>query len=375
MFAPELYGLFYNQGMLVVSFLILLIYSQESKDSGRNLAEGFNRFMLWILAGGFTIFLGTRPISGIFVDMPTYAASFNIAQSTGRQIFEEDWAFSLLTKFCAEIGDETFYFFVCTLLYVAPIALAAQIINSRWGFAIFFAFASGFSFYAYGVNGIRNGIATSILIAAFSLTDRKVAMSVLMLIALGMHKSVLIPIVAFLISSAYASPGVYAGIWAGALGLATLFGQRLSLLLVDFLPSSDDARISNYALNSGFGADKGGYRLDFILYSILPVFVSYILANPSIKRDSFYRKLLCTYLLANSFWLLAMYAAFSNRFAYLSWFIMPLVIIYPFIPNNKKVSGRIGPLQNFSTMTLSIALFAHFAFTYIMGVFVYPNRT
>jgi hypothetical protein len=375
MFAPELYGLFYNQGMLVVSFFILLIYSQESKGSGKSLAEGFNRFMLWILAGGFTILLGTRPISGIFVDMPTYAASFNIAQSTGRQIFEEDWAFSWLTTFCAEIGNEMFYFFVCALFYVAPIAIAAKRINFRWGFAIFFAFASGFSFYTYGVNGIRNGIATSLLIAAFSFADRKIIMSILMLIALGMHKSVLIPVVAFLISSAYAAPGVYAAIWAGALGLATLVGQRLSLLLVDILPSSDDGRVSKYALNSGFGADKGGYRLDFILYSILPVFISYYLANPSIKRDSFYRKLLCTYLLANSFWLISMYAAFSNRFAYLSWFIMPLVIIYPFIPNNKKVQNPIGPLENFSPSALSIALFAHFAFTYIMGVFVYPYRS
>lgn len=30
-----------------------------------------------------------------------------------------------------------------------------------------------------------------------------------------------------------------------------------------------------------------------------------------------------------AFWVLMMYASFSNRFAQLSWFIMPIVLMYP----------------------------------------------
>ena len=38
-----------------------------------------------------------------------------------------------------------------------------------------------------------------------------------------------------------------------------------------------------------------------------------------------------TYVLANSFWVMVMKAAFSNRFAYLSWFLYPVVLAYAVI--------------------------------------------
>ena len=38
-----------------------------------------------------------------------------------------------------------------------------------------------------------------------------------------------------------------------------------------------------------------------------------------------------TYMLANSFWVMVNRAAFSNRFAYLSWFLYPVVIAYAVI--------------------------------------------
>ena len=38
-----------------------------------------------------------------------------------------------------------------------------------------------------------------------------------------------------------------------------------------------------------------------------------------------------TYILANSFWVMVIKAAFSNRFAYLSWFLYPVVLAYAVI--------------------------------------------
>jgi hypothetical protein len=38
-----------------------------------------------------------------------------------------------------------------------------------------------------------------------------------------------------------------------------------------------------------------------------------------------------TYVLANSFWVMVIKAAFSNRFAYLSWFLYPVVLAYAVI--------------------------------------------
>jgi hypothetical protein len=46
--------------------------------------------------------------------------------------------------------------------------------------------------------------------------------------------------------------------------------------------------------------------------------------------DRFYVWLFNIYLITNSFWIMVIRASYSNRFVQISWFIMPLVLIYPF---------------------------------------------
>lgn len=372
MFSPQLYLPYYEHGMLVLVLFTALIYGRSSSDSV--FTAGFNAFMIWAVGGILTLFLGTRPIDGVFVDMTTYAAAFKLTQSTGRDLFQ-DWGFNFLGQFLASLGDEETFFFVCSALYVLPLILGMRHAHGAWGYAAFLALAGGFSFYSYGVNGIRNGISTSLMIAAFAFWDRKIIMVLLMVAAEGMHKSALLPIATFLVAGFYAQPWVYGAAWVGALMLSLSIGERLSNFFVGMTALGDDERLSNYTGNVGFGADKGGFRPDFVLYSIVPVMIAWALAGPAAKNDRFYRRLVCAYLLANAFWLVVMYAAYSNRFAYLSWFMMPWVIIYPFIPKFHTLGkipseGRDAPRVGL----LAMALIAHFAFTYIMAIFVYPSR-
>jgi hypothetical protein len=51
-------------------------------------------------------------------------------------------------------------------------------------------------------------------------------------------------------------------------------------------------------------------------------------------KDQTFNILANTYLLSNAFWIMVIRSAFSNRFAYLSWFIYPLVIVYPLLRMN-----------------------------------------
>lgn len=75
----------------------------------------------------------------------------------------------------------------------------------------------------------------------------------------------------------------------------------------------------------------GGFRIDFIIYSAAPIIVGWIAFFKKKIISRKYRFLLNLYLLANSIWLLCMYAEFTNRIAYLSWFMLPIVLIYPFL--------------------------------------------
>ena len=366
---PELYLPIYYHGMLALVMLTGLIYTQDNSAKG----VGFNKFMIWPAGVVIITFLGTRPISGAFVDMTTYAASFDVAQYTGRELYP-DWGFDMLLRLCSNITTVEVFFVVCMILYVLPIVVGVKHVHSNWAYAAFLAFAGSFSFYSYGVNGIRNGIATSLLVAAFAFWDRKIIMVLLMVAAWSMHQSVLLPIFAFLLASIYNRPLAYVVVWFSSLGLSFLSGNQLSNFLVSAMLTTEDSRLSVYSANAGFGADKGGFRLDFVLYSIVPLVISYLSSSQLIRNDSFYRRLVCSYLFTNSFWLITMYAAYSNRFAYLSWFMMPWVVIYPFIPTNRSNINQVAQSQAPRTSLLGLALIAHFAFTYIMNIFVYPNR-
>jgi hypothetical protein len=367
--SPDLYLPIYYHSMLALVMLTALIYAQDDSTKG----VGLNKFMIWAVSMVIIIFLGTRPISGVFVDMTTYAESFNVAQNTGRELYP-DWGFDMLLRFCSNFTNVEVFFFICMLLYVLPIILGVKRVHGNWAYAGFLAFAGSFSFYSYGVNGIRNGIATSLLVAAFAFWDRKLIMALLMVAAWSMHQSVILPIFAFFLATMYARPLAYVILWISSLGLSLLLGGRLSDFLAGLVVSTEDDRLSIYTSSAGFGADKGGFRLDFVLYSIVPLIISYMMAGPLVRKDSFYRRLVCSYLLTNSFWLIVMYAAYSNRFAYLSWFIMPWLVVYPFIPTNRSNINRVTQSEAPHTSLLGLALLAHFAFTYIMGIFVYPNR-
>ena len=74
-----------------------------------------------------------------------------------------------------------------------------------------------------------------------------------------------------------------------------------------------------------------GFRWDFLLYSSMPVLLGWYTIFKRGISDSFYYSLLSTYVYSNAFWILVIYSVSSNRFAYLSWFLYPIVLAYPLL--------------------------------------------
>lgn len=373
MFSPELYHPLYHHFLLALTLLSAAIYTTQTSELITKNALSYNISMQWLFASAFVLFIGTRPISGYyFVDMSTYAQSFNMVSSGQFEVWSGDPGFALFTQICTSIMSVDGYFLACAVLYIAPVFVATRLMHSEWGFTALLTFAGGFSFYSYGVNGIRNGIATSLLICAFAFYNRKLVMLILMAVAVSFHTSVVIPAIAFFVCCFYVNLGLCAAIWTASLLTSILYGESVSLLIGNIMSLGNEERLLKYTAGAGFGADKGGFRLDFILYGILPVIISYALAQKKTRIDKFYRRLVGAYLLTNAFWLLVMYAAFSNRLAYLSWFMMPWIVIYPFIP--KRHSSSIEGLTIWRPIILPAALVAHYCFTYVMQMFVYRSR-
>lgn len=301
--------------------------------------------------------LGFRPISYAFGDMGNYYKKFLLYEAGGSPdggdlLFE--WTMWLFATFL----NAPLFFFFCVVVYLAPMVVAARRLLFRyWPLAFFFTIAQ-FDFYGYGVNGLRQGMAASVFLLAI-VANRKWKAWLWALVAIGLHKSLVVP-AAFLFLIQYVwNPRYYISVWLFFLSLAALFpglGNMLadSVLLAgeyDQYLDADISFIEEFAIV--------GFRLDFLLYSLLPIVIGgYFLYLRKVK-DRIYSRLYCIYVGSNAFWLIMMQTVLSNRIAYLSWFLMGFVIAYPLV----FFRGMPARHQVFSVLLLVFYLFTFFAHT------------
>lgn len=173
------------------------------------------------------------------------------------------------------------------------------------------------------------------------------------IISLGFHHSMIMVVCAYIVVLLYKNRYIYFGIWLVSLFMAlthiTLF-QNLFYGLADEGGQGYLGRVA-----------ESGFRIDFVIYSAAPVIVGMIAILKRGVTSRVYTVMLNLYLLTNSVWMLCMYASFTNRIAYLSWFLYPFVLIYPFL--NEDWS----PVKYKSARLVA---YGHLAFTLFM-TFVY----
>ena len=309
-----------------------------------------------------TIYIGTRPITS-YGDTYLYTLEFNLVQSGEWPDFktgDKEPFFNFIRTTCVEMTDASGWLFTITIFYVLGMAIGAyRFLPKHILIALIFLFTS-FSFWGYATNGIRNGMATSIAILGLSFFMRtKIELIIgymLLFLAMITHKSCLLVIVATSAALILRNTKTNITIWLFCIVLGLLFQEQFKTLFSGLI---DDGRMASY-LNEKVSTEmfsQTGFRWDFLLYSALPIFIGrYAIAKQKIE-DKTYAFLLHTYIFSNAFWVLINTAAYSNRFAYLSWFLYPIVLIYPFC--------KFKFLQNQSVI-LGILLIGLTAFTYFM---------
>ena len=303
------------------------------------------------------IYIGFRPINGVFVDMTTYAKIFSDYEY-GFERAANDPIFHYFTLLSSKLLNVNIYFLFCTLLYVVPLYISSKILLGRyWVYGFLFLIGS-FSFWNYGTNGIRNGIASSLFI--LGLSARRIGPRLFwILVSVGFHKSMLIPALCFAATYLNKSPKAYIAFWASSILASFSFGNIFSNLILDI--GFEDARVDYLSVAAETNEYVGGvFRWDFLIYSSVPVFLGYYYVVYKKYYDDLYVRLYCTYVLSNAFWILVIQANFSNRFAYLSWFIMGFILSYPLLTKN---------LIKNQGIFIAILLLIYFCFTYFMVIF------
>lgn len=220
------------------------------------------------------------------------------------------------------------FFLIIALIYFVGMWLCCRRLFPSNSFFAFLVCLGAFSTFSYGVNGIKAGAAASLFLIAIAYCNQlKIAIPFLLL-SLGFHHSMVLPIAAFALAWYYRNTKVYFYGWIFCLIVATLhitFFQQ-------FLAGFSDERGAEYLLSSGQNwGGVTGFRIDFVIYSVVPIIIGFWALYRKFVESSTYEFILSIYLITNSVWMLCMYTNYNNRIAYLSWFLYPIVLIYPFL--------------------------------------------
>lgn len=296
--------------------------------------RGVNTIVAYTVVLVVVLYMGLRPVSYVFGDTVVYAESFyRLQMDIGlfRILNDGEWLFNTVMLWFAKYSNIHAFFLFCAAVYVGTLFWAFKRIFKE-DFLIPFIVALGmFTFWSYGVNGIRNGLAASIIILALSYRQNLIVMVTLFIMSLGIHKSMYLIIIAAVLTLFIKDSKIYLGGWLTCIPVSLIAGNTIAAVLATSNIIEDD-RFASYISgnNTQDVFSYTGFRWDFLLYSAIPVAVGYYFIFEKKYTDRFYIWIFNIYLTANAFWIIVIRASFSNRFAQISWFLIPLVLTYPF---------------------------------------------
>jgi len=343
------YPIYINLCLFLTIFTLVHTFVIEIDSSKNIIFINISGYLLLIF---LILYIGLRPIDGIFGDTINYNRGF-VDYSNGASIKKvNDLGWHLFMKAAANLMSVHGFFTICSFLYIFPLYKISKTFFEKYWYYAFLMFIVSFSFWTYGVNGVRNGAACSIFLWGICYRNNVLLMSLCFLIATAFHKTLFLPITAFIITYFYNDPKIYLKAWFVCIPISFVLGSFFIFLFTNL--GFGDERLTGYLTSTAINT---GFRWDFIFHSGFAVFAGWFFVIKKGFNDTTYNKLLNTYLICNSFWILVIRANFSNRFAYLSWFMMALIIIYPLL---KK--------QFFENQHLMIGkvMLAYFSFTYAM---------
>ena len=176
---PYLFGEIYDYGVFVLC--LFLAFAYMGSNSCDKLMVRQSPFMATVMMAIIIVLLGLRPVSREFGDTVNYAASYRLITPVFGEInWSKEWLFALITVWCKSMGFTVYAWFLLLAIGYFGIMFYAYkkaLFENAW-FAMLFAL-SAFSTLTYGVNGIRNGLACSIVTLAiiFAAKDKNYVIS------------------------------------------------------------------------------------------------------------------------------------------------------------------------------------------------------
>ena len=365
MIPAEYYYTIYLILVSIITFFVCYKYHTKNGNITYSLKQRKQdgAFLLAIL---MVLYIGFRPASYVFVDMMNYITHYHALYEGVVFVFNRDAENFLFDNYLTWIGSKylgtTFLFVSIAAIYFICTYIACKRMFPRDTLAAYLVFLAAFSTFSYGTNGIKAGAAGAIFLMAMSYRDNLKICIPLVLVSWGFHHSMIMTVVAFALTLVYKNSKVYFAGWVFCLLIAIAHITFFQELFAEILSDTGDSGIVYLNSTDGNWGGRTGFRIDFVIYSAMPILVGYwAVYKKKLQLSKLYTCLLNLYMTLNGTWLLCMYANFTNRIAYLSWFLYPIVLIYPFLNENWGISRY---------KSFSLVLLAHLGFTLFM-TFIY----
>lgn len=362
MIPPYLYSTVFLYSVIILT-LIAFTTVQKSYDRIR---YGSNNFIptLFICAV-YALWIGFRPISGYyFGDTSNYALSFQLMRE-GLIVPAEDgeWVWNNLMYLCSQTMDISAFFTLVDIGYFGFTLWACKRLTPNNVLLSMLFCMGALSFFTYATNGIRNGLACSLILLYLSFLSGnkkdKIIAAAIAFVAFNIHHTTALPVLMSVISLFFMRSFKWAyTFWILSILVSLVAGGAVTSFFAGF---GFDDRLSYLTTMDDGMFSHTGFRWDFLIYSMMPIVLGYYVIYKRGIRNTKYEVLLNTYTLSNAFWVMVISANYSNRFAYLSWFMYPIVLAYPLL--------KLDIWDNLQGKRLKQIMFAHVGFTWFMSTF------
>lgn len=352
--------------LIIVTLMTLAVYSQYQSRNG---LKEFKHTTTDVIGGALVVFMilfiGFRPVSSrYFGDMVNYASWYSVFYEGESFHFDRGAENLLFDNLFAWWGSEnlgyTSFFVFIAAIYFGAAYLGIRKLFPNHRLTTYLVFLAAFSTFSYATNGIKAGAAASLFIWAMGYRDNLKICIPLILISWGFHHSMVMVVAGFVLTLFVKNPKYYFAGWVFCFLMAAAHITTFQHFFSGFTTEHGASYLLTEGGNEG---TKGGFRIDFILYSAMPVLVGWFAVfKKRMRLSRLYKDLLNLYLCLNGIWMLCMYANFTNRIAYLSWFLYPIVLIYPFL---QEQWGKVR------YKTFGLVMLGHLGFTLFMNLIYY----
>lgn len=360
------YTTVYYTSLLVITWFTVLYYIGAASQRILHAEGSPIQTAAFILTVIITLFLGLRQASMEFGDCWLYGLEYEGGVQSFESIsWSNEWLWSGIADFCRSMGlNVNEYFLFVEVFYIGGMFICSWILMRKNLWIAMLFFFTAFQTFTFGTNGIRNGLACSIELIALALVveqgPKRTCAFLLMFLALGIHRSTMLPTAAALSSIYLIRETKWTlSFWIASIFLSLVAGSAITQF---FASMGFDDRMANYSFEATEEYFSGtGFRWDFWLYSLFPVIMIWYVTRHRKFNDVTYNTIANVYLLCNAFWLMVIRSSFSNRFAYLSWFLYPVVMAFPLLRMN---------LWKDQDRRTALILFFYSGFTFFM-FFIY----